>query len=177
MDWIIEKATELGVRMIQPIFSAKSLIKLDSERAERRRNHWQRIAIAACMQCGRDHIPDIAMPIALSHWLQKAPATPSAFLPSWLPHEAVPPGPPPDAALRLFLSPHQARPFSALPDLQPNIQSIWLLSGPEGGWSSAEQTAAHAAGWEAVQLGPRILRTETAGPAALAALQARWGDF
>jgi 16S rRNA (uracil1498-N3)-methyltransferase len=175
MDWVVEKAVELGVLAIQPLFSRKSLLRLDGARAERRLAHWRRIAVAACMQCGRDRVPTIAAPLPLGAWLARAPVAPAACLP---------PGPDAVAAdrtgsaaapvMRLLLSP---RGEGVLHTLAAPLPPLWLLAGPEGGLADDEEAQALAAGWRPLRLGPRILRTETAGLAALAALQARLGDF
>jgi 16S rRNA (uracil1498-N3)-methyltransferase len=158
MDWVVEKAVELGVVAIQPLFSQKSLLRLDGARAERRLAHWRRVAVAACMQCGRDRLPLIAGPLPLSRWL--ADGTPPLA------------GSAPDH--RLLLSP---RADATLAGLARPLGSAWLLAGPEGGFSADEDAGIRAAGWQGLRLGPRILRTETAGLAAVAALQARFGDL
>jgi 16S rRNA (uracil1498-N3)-methyltransferase len=175
MDWVVEKAVELGASVIQPLAARRSVLRLDPDRAARRVAHWRRIAVAACMQCGRDRVPEILEPLPLARWLASpAPA-------------AVPGGSPPgpfagasadraDAPppLRLVLSPHGD---GGLGSLARPEGGAWLLVGPESGLDDDEEAAARAAGWRPLRLGPRVLRTETAGLAALAALQARFGDF
>ncbi|HYF59476.1 MAG TPA: 16S rRNA (uracil(1498)-N(3))-methyltransferase [Burkholderiaceae bacterium] len=163
MDWVIEKAVELGVSVVQPLFARRSLTRLEGDRAVRRLAHWRRIAVAACMQCGRDRIPEIAEPLPLARWL----AGPGADA---LPGRA--PGAPGPA--RWMLSP---RGTGALATLPAPAGGAWLLAGPESGLSEDEEARALAAGWTPLRLGPRTLRTETAGLAAIAALQARFGDF
>jgi 16S rRNA (uracil1498-N3)-methyltransferase len=164
MDWVVEKAVELGVTAIQPLFSRASLLKLDGDRAERRLAHWRRIAVAACMQCGRDRVPSIEPPRPIAQWLAEPP-----------PEPAVGPSPPgATPALRLVLSPGAP---GALDGLAPVPRAAWLLVGPEGGLADDELGRALAAGWVPLRLGPRVLRAETAGLAAIAALQARFGDF
>lgn len=151
MDWVVQKAVELGVHAIQPVQAERSVLRLAGERAERRVAHWQQVAVAACEQCGRNRVPQVR---------------PLQMLPAWL------------AAHRgehiQVLAPGGEGGLGAGP-APPG--TVHLLVGPEGGWSEAELAAFDAAGCARVRLGPRILRTETAGLAALAALQARWGDF
>lgn len=147
---------ELGVRAIVPVESRRSVLKLAGERAGRRVAHWQGVAAAACEQCGRNQVPLVAPLARLEQWLAR---------------------PAPDA-LRLVLAPGAALTLRELPlremSRQPQIQ---LLIGAEGGLDPQEIIAAEQAGFQAVRLGPRVLRTETAGLAALAALQAMWGDW
>ena len=148
MDFVVQKATELGVSRIQPVLAKRSVIRLSGERAERRAEHWRNISIAACEQCGRNRVPVIGEVRPFSDWLSRADAT---------------------AAHKLVLSVGP----SALPLLQiagRNPQAVLLLSGPEGGLSPAEEEQALTGGFAAVSLGPRILRAETAPIAALAAL-------
>jgi 16S rRNA (uracil1498-N3)-methyltransferase len=163
MDWVVEKAVELGAEAIQPLFSHKSVVRLDARRADSRHAHWQRIVVAACMQCGRDRLPELARPLELGQWLRA-------------PRQAAHPGGGPAAgrAHALLLSPRAGQ---SLADLPAPTGPVWLLSGPEGGFTAHEEAQAVAAGWQALRLGPRVLRAETAGLAALAALQARFGDF
>jgi 16S rRNA (uracil1498-N3)-methyltransferase len=152
MDFTIQKAVELGVTSIQPIASRRSVVKLAGERADKRREHWQSVANAACEQSGRAFVPQVAAPLTLANWLAALP-----------PH-----------ALRLTLSP-VATP--TLPQLPRPDGEICLLIGPEGGLSNEEIELAAAHGFTPVRLGQRILRTETAALAALAAIQTLWGDF
>jgi len=155
MDWTIEKAVELGVTAIRPLSSARSPQRLDAARSQRRRDHWQRVIEAACMQCGRDVLPQL-------HELQP--------LGRWLAGSERPPG-----AVSLVLAPGATDAFAEIP-FSPQ-REIELLVGPESGLDERESAAACNAGFTAVRLGPRTLRTETAGMAALAALQALAGDF
>lgn len=154
MDYAIQKAVELGVTTIQPIFTERTVVKLQAERLAKRQMHWQGIARAACEQCGRNVVPaiQIALPFAEAISQQSAGA-------------------------KLVLAP--SADGSHLPGAEGMAKpgSVALLIGPEGGLSEQEIAAAIAAGWQAWQLGPRVLRTETAGSAALAVLQTRWGDF
>jgi 16S rRNA (uracil1498-N3)-methyltransferase len=152
MDTVIQKATELGVHRIRPVLSERVGVKLDSARWHRKLEHWQRIAVSACEQCGRNRVPDITEPQSLTAFLQQ-------------------PGDPP-GALRLLL--HPAQGAAAIPE---QCRALLLLVGPEGGFSAAEVDAATGSGFVALQLGPRILRTETAPLAALTWAQLRWGDL
>jgi 16S rRNA (uracil1498-N3)-methyltransferase len=155
MDWVIEKSVELGAAAIVPLAAARSVLRLDAARAAKRAAHWQAIVQAACEQCGRNRVPAVA------------PVTP---LFDWLTTQRDAPG------LKLMLSPVHAKKFSEL--AQPAAGTpITLLVGPEAGLSDAEEAAAEAAGFIAVLLGPRVMRTETAALAALAAIHGRWGDF
>jgi 16S rRNA (uracil1498-N3)-methyltransferase len=158
MDWVVEKAVEMGVRSVQPLQARRSVLRLDTARATKRLAHWQRIAIAACMQCGRDTVPEIHPIIDLERWLQTS----------------SPQGGADPVARRWLLSPSST---GEAPSVGPTPKIVWLLVGPEGGLAEEETARALAAGWEPLQLGPRVLRTETAGLAALAAVQTRFGDF
>ena len=158
MDLVVEKACELGVERIVPVFTQRCTVRLDAARATRRHAHWQRIAEAACMQCGRDDLPRVEAPVGLFAWLEEGAA-----------------GLADDAPRRLLLSPGAPVRLT-----QAGIESgrpLQLLVGPESGLSPAEEERAIEAGFERVRLGARVLRTETAGLAALAALQAIAGDF
>jgi len=159
MDLVVEKACELGAGRIVPVFAARGTVRLDEGRAARRHAHWQRIAEAACMQCGRDDLPVVEAPLALPAWLSNAGAT----------------GDPGASPRRLLLSPTSTAPLrgAGIDASRP----VEILVGPESGLSPAEEAQAVAAGFEPIRLGGRILRTETAGLAALAALQALAGDF
>ena len=158
MDWLIEKAVELGVARIAPLAAARSVVRLSAERASRRHAHWQAIVRAACEQCGRNRLPEVDTARDFSKWLETLPA------------------PADDGAMRLMLSPRAATAFASLPAAPPAAEVI-LLIGPEGGLSPEEEDAALAHGFAPLSLGPRVLRTETAGMAVLAALAARWGGW
>lgn len=158
MDWLIEKAVELGVSTIAPLVATRGVVRLSAERAARRHAHWQGIVRAACEQCGRNRVPEVAPACELSKWLAALP--PAGGSP----------------ALRLMLSPRATASFASMPQTPPN-QDVILLIGPEGGLSPEEEDAAVAHGFTPVSLGPRVLRTETAGMAVLAALAARWGGW
>lgn len=155
MDWTIEKAVELGVHEIRPLLSAHSPQRLDAGRAKRRREHWQRLVEAACMQCGRDALPEVHEPCPLEHWLAGS---------------VRPPG-----ATSIALLPGAGKTLHEL--ALDTGRAVELLVGPESGFTEREAGRAVDAGFHAVRLGPRILRTETAGLAALAAIQTLAGDF
>jgi len=152
MDYAIQKAVELGAAAIAPVATARSVTRLDGARAERRVEHWRQIAIASCEQCGRNRVPAVHAPCELREWLSR----------------------PSEAGLRLLLAPGATQ---SLADLPPPDQGVELLIGPEGGLAPDEEAAALASGFRGLRLGPRILRTETAGPAMLAAMNALWGDW
>jgi 16S rRNA (uracil1498-N3)-methyltransferase len=150
MDWIIQKAVELGVAWIQPIVCDRSVVRLSGERAARREAHWRRVAVAACEQCGRNTIPEVRPTLGFQSWIA-VPAT----IARWM----LVPGTMPLAA-------HASPPAP-----------LELLVGPEGGLSEREHELAVQRGCESVSVGVRVLRTETAPLAALAAIHALWGDF
>ena len=152
MDWLVEKACELGAASIQPLMSERSVLRLKSERADKKVLHWRGIAIAACEQCGRNRLPVIHEVRTLADWLKSLSVSELA-----------------DATqARLLLSLQTgARPLSAAAGLE---QSLTFLSGPEGGLSPAEEAAAMACGFAPVTLGPRVLRAETAPLACLSLL-------
>ena len=146
MDWLVEKATELGVASITPLLAERSVLKLKGERAEKKLAHWQAVAVAACEQCGRNRVPTLHPAQTLADWLQA----------------------PPQDGQRLLLS---LRPGTQpLHAAAPGHTGLVFLSGPEGGLSSTEEDLALAHGFAPVTLGPRVLRAETAPLAALAAL-------
>ena len=153
MDLILQKATELGVSEIRPLGSQRSEVKLDETRAAKRLSHWQSVVVSACEQSGRAVVPAVWAPAALATALAALPA----------------------GGLRLILDPFGALSLSTLEP--PGGQSILLAVGPEGGWSPRDRDELVAAGFDGMRLGPRVLRTETAGLAAIAALQARFGDL
>ena len=151
MDYSLQKATELGVHAIQPLATERSVVRLAGDRAERRQQHWQQVVASACEQCGRNRIPAVAPVQPYYTFLAQVDRSKRLLLLS------------PDASLPL----RQVAPANA----------AVLLIGAEGGLAPAEIEAALAGGFEAVSLGPRVLRTETAPLAALAVLQALWGDI
>ena len=153
MDWIIQKATELGVTTIEPIQTLRATARLNAERAEKRALHWQGVATAACEQCGRNRVPVVQPLLDFPAWLKRKPHANSFILhpeanADWL------------TAVRAVAG-----------------QAVALLIGPEGGFAPEEVAAALRAGVQPVRFGPRVLRTETAGMAALAALQSTFGDL
>jgi 16S rRNA (uracil1498-N3)-methyltransferase len=152
MDWILQKATELGVASVHPVQSDRSEVKLDGERAAKRLAHWRSVVVSACEQSGRARVPAVSASQPLQAALE-------AGLPSGLRFLLDPEG---DAAIHAIDAPEG---------------DCVLAIGPEGGWSPRDKQALHAAGFAGLRLGPRILRTETAGLAAIAALQARFGDL
>lgn len=154
MDLTLQKAVELGVAGIRPLMMRRTVVRLSEDKADKRLRHWRGVVIAACEQCGRNRVPPVA---------------PVEDGLAWLRSDEVG-----AAAGRFLLDPEgEAR----LADLPPPDGPILLLAGPEGGFDPAERQAARNAGFVGLRLGPRVLRTETAALAALAALQARWGDF
>ena len=152
MDWVVQKGTELGVSRLVPVLSERSVVRLDPKQAQSKQRHWQRVAVAACEQSGRDRIPQVAAPVALVQFL-----------------ESLSPG-----GTRLLLSPEGLVTLESLP---PPAGDIIVLIGPEGGLTEEEGRAARGQGFTALRLGPRVLRTETAAVAALALLQHRFGDI
>lgn len=152
MDWILQKATELGVARIVPLITARTEVKLDAERSEKRMAHWRGVIASACEQCGRARLPELQAPRALADWAADTGAI---------------------DGLRLRLDPEAA----VGPRELPAFTAACLAIGPEGGLAPTDRALLQAAGFTGLRLGPRVLRTETAGLAALAALQALYGDF
>ena len=150
MDWLVEKATELGAASLTPVLTARSSLRLAGERAARKRAHWQAVAVAACEQSGRNRLLDVRDQLTFQEYVTQTPATCAARRVLSLAPEAMAPG---------------AR-LTAL----PAHSEVALLSGPEGGLAPDEDAAARAAGWLPVALGPRVLRAETAPLAALSLL-------
>jgi 16S rRNA (uracil1498-N3)-methyltransferase len=158
MDYTLQKAVELGVAAIQPLFTERGGVDLTGERLARKVEHWRSVVIGACEQCGRNRLPEVREPQLLTAWLAQST------------HSLLSSG----EARRLLLDPMAQQ---GLRGLEPPTGPVTLLIGPEGGLSPAEIAQAQAIGFTGVRLGPRVLRTETAGVAALAALQALWGDW
>ena len=153
MDWVIQKATELGVTEIQPLATERSIARLSPERAAKRNEHWQQVAISACEQSGRNVLPVIHPPLDIMVWLQAMRG---------------------EACSRLILLPEGAQSLRA--QAQPKDKVV-LMIGAEGGFSTAESDSALLCGFTPIRLGARVMRTETAAAAGLAALQTLWGDF
>lgn len=151
MDFAVQKSTELGVSSISPLLSEHGIGRLDEKQRCKKQDHWQRIAVNACEQCGRNRIPPVRMPVPLNEWLSGV-----------------------QASFKLVLDPESDLAITRLPD--PG-DGICIMIGAEGGFSADELAAAKQAGFVGARLGPRVLRTETAAAAALAALQTCWGDF
>ncbi|MEA9564481.1 MULTISPECIES: 16S rRNA (uracil(1498)-N(3))-methyltransferase [unclassified Xanthomonas] len=153
MDLILQKATELGVAAIVPVNAERTEVKLDAARMEKRIAHWRSVVVSACEQSGRARVPTVAAPLGLQEAAQASDPQ----------------------ARRLTLDPQGEHRLSTLSaDVE---QGLIVAIGPEGGWSPRDRATLAAAGFTGLQLGPRILRTETAGLAAIAALQARFGDL
>ena len=151
MDWIVQKAVEIGVSRVQPVDAERSVLRLAGERGAKRVEHWRQVAVSAAEQCGRARLCEVGEVRSLPQWLAQG-----------------------SGGARWILTPEGGTPLSAMP--RPDA-GVSLLVGPEGGWSEKEVAAALAAGCQPVRLGPRVLRTETAGVAAVAAMMALWGDF
>jgi len=153
MDFVVQKATELGVKRITPVFTEYGVVKLNGARAAKRNDHWQSVAIGACEQSGRIRPPLIDAPVDLNAWFGAGTK---------------------EADSDLILRPGAATPLSSI---AAPVTKVCLLIGPEGGFSDTEYEDAKIAGFAAVSLGPRILRTETAALTAIAVVQSLWGDF
>ncbi len=153
MDTIVQKATELGVSRITPVIAQHGMVKLDGKRAERRRAHWQAVAVSACEQSGRARVPVIDAPLPLNTWYGESARS---------------------GQRSLLLVPSAA---AAMTSLAHPGDRLCILVGPEGGLSERECEDALVAGFDGVSLGPRTLRTETAAIAAIAVAQSLWGDL
>lgn len=152
MDFVVQKATELGVKRITPVLTEYGVVKLDEARRKKRRDHWESVAVSACEQSGRTRPPLIDTPLALRDWFGAKPSEVDA---------------------ELILRPNAS---AALAGIAAPTTKVCVLIGPEGGFSATEYEDAAIAGFSAVSLGPRVLRTETAAVAALSVLQTKWGD-
>lgn len=153
MDWVVQKATELGVAEIFPVQAQRSVARLAASRADKRARHWHNIAVAACEQCGRNDLPQLNVPQSLQEWLVSMHT---------------------DRGGKFILLPGGAGGLQE--QLRPQGCAT-LLVGPEGGFTADEANIAQQAGFVPILLGPRVLRTETAAMAGIAALQTLWGDF
>ncbi|NIA57232.1 16S rRNA (uracil(1498)-N(3))-methyltransferase [Massilia sp. TW-1] len=154
MDWIVEKAVELGAAAIVPLAAQRSVVRLSGERADKRLAHWQGVVVSASEQCGRNRLADVA-PVQDFH--------------RWIGQDA-------DGGVRILLSPRADASLAQWARATP-ARDVTLLVGPEGGFTDQEEDAARAAGALALSMGPRVLRTETAGLAALTILAAGWGGI
>ncbi len=152
MDWVVQKATELGVSRIAPVFTERSVVSLDEKQAAKKVQHWRAIAVAACEQSGRNQVPEIDNPTTLYALLERRTPSGAALLLS------------PGAALRIA-------------DVSAADAGATVLIGPEGGLAQVEQDTALRSGFTPVRLGPRVLRTETAAVCALTLLQQKFGDL
>jgi 16S rRNA (uracil1498-N3)-methyltransferase len=153
MDLILQKATELGVAGFIPVLAERTEVKLDAERTEKRMAHWRSVIVSACEQSGRARVPGLAQPIALGQGASELASE----------------------ALKLTLDPVGDSTLATLET--PIARPVCIAIGPEGGWSPRDRETLRAAGFSGLRLGPRVLRTETAGLAAIAALQSRFGDL
>lgn len=150
MDWVLQKATELGATKITPLLTERTEVKLNNERSDKKLEHWQQIIVSACEQCQRNLLPELSKPVAIDEWLAQC-----------------------NAELKFVL---HHRDNQGLPASQ-NISSVALLIGPEGGLSEREIEQALQQHFSPLTLGPRILRTETAPLAAISLVQYLWGDL
>ncbi|MFH0934697.1 MAG: 16S rRNA (uracil(1498)-N(3))-methyltransferase [Pseudomonadota bacterium] len=153
MDWVVQKATELGAAGIVPVQTQRSVAKLTGSRADKRTEHWRNVTVSACEQCGRNTLPQLHAPQDLGDWLNEQHNVPGA---------------------KFILLPGGASNLHSQPRPQGQVT---LLIGPEGGFTADEANVAQQAGFAPILLGPRVLRTETAAIAGIAALQTLWGDF
>lgn len=156
MDWVLQKATELGVNGLVPLFTERTEVRLDAERGARRQAHWQGVITAACEQSGRACLPHLEAPASLADWLAARAGSP-------------------DSPPCFYLDPEAADGLHELPD--PGHHGACFVIGPEGGLGARDLAQLRAAGARGLRLGRRILRTETAGIAILAAMQALYGDW
>ncbi|TCJ12905.1 16S rRNA (uracil(1498)-N(3))-methyltransferase [Parasulfuritortus cantonensis] len=153
MDYTLQKAVELGVTRIQPIMMKRTIVRLDEDKRVKRRQHWQGVVIAACEQCGRNHLPEVDPILDFHEWLATASAR---------------------DGVRLLLDPEASQRLRELP---APAGAVTLLAGPEGGFDPNEREMLRRLGFLPMSLGPRILRTETAAITAMAVIQGLWGDI
>ncbi len=151
MDYTLQKAVELGVNRIVPLISEFGNVHTEDQGAEKKLQHWKKIVISACEQCGRNFVPELLSPIPLAQWLEAD-----------------------SNKVKLLLHPDASRGLSSI---EITDQSLSILSGAEGGFSEIEVESALASDYMAIELGPRVLRTETAAIAAISICQSRWGDM
>jgi 16S rRNA (uracil1498-N3)-methyltransferase len=153
MDWVLQKATELGCSRIVPVFTERSVVRLDARQAQKKLQHWRGIAIAACEQCGRNTVPEVPLPTDIFEFLSSAGGSGST---------------------RLLLSPTGEL---SIEEVSADTAGLTVLIGPEGGLTDTEHEMAERSGFTPVRMGPRVLRTETAAIAALTIIQHRFGDL
>ncbi|MEC4723030.1 16S rRNA (uracil(1498)-N(3))-methyltransferase [Noviherbaspirillum sp. CPCC 100848] len=153
MDWIMEKAVELGATTIQPLAAQRSVVRLSAERAEKKLQHWRGIIEAAAEQCGRNRLPHVCEPVQFGDWIGRQ-----------------------DLHRRILLTPRAEQSLSDWARHHPP-QAVTVMIGPEGGFTEQEESAAANHGVLLLSIGKRVLRTETAGLAALAGINAVWGEF
>ncbi len=158
MDWIIQKSVELGINRIQPVTTKRSVVRLSPERAIKRLQHWQQVVIAACEQCGRNRIPQVLPLKTLSDWFNNKKI-------NYTPHQYN--------FMLSTTSTESLKNFSSL----PTDSIITILVGPEGGLTPEEEATAQFTGFTSLRMGKRILRTESAALATIAAMQMLWGDY
>ena len=151
MDWIVQKATELGVTVITPLFTERCEVKLNAERLEKKTRHWQQVAVSACEQCQRNTLPVIQPAVSLERYLSTT-----------------------NEGLKLVL---HHRSSQRLDEMRNQNNHVTLLVGPEGGLSEREISLANSTGFSPLSIGPRVLRTETAPLAAISIIQSLWGDM
>lgn len=152
MDFTLQKSVELGVGEIRPVLSERCVVRLDGERAAKRVARWQEIVVSACEQSGRNTVPQVLPLVSYQEALRQMPSEKTKLLMS-------------------------VRNAQKLNRITPSSDGLIFMVGPEGGWAESEEQQAFGAGFQAVTLGPRVLRTETASLAAIAAMQTLWGDF
>lgn len=152
MDFTLQKSVELGVGEIRPVLSERCVVRLDGERAAKRVARWQEIVVSACEQSGRNTVPQVLPLVSYQEALRQMPSEKTKLLMS-------------------------VRNAQKLNRITPSSDGLIFMVGPEGGWTEIEEQQAFGAGFQAVTLGPRVLRTETASLAAIAAMQTLWGDF
>ncbi len=153
MEFTLQKGVEMGINVFQPVSMERSVVRLSGDRADKRVARWQDIVRSACEQCGRNTLPEVRPIMSLREWLAAGTET----------------------TYRLILSPVGDRTLAGI--APPASGKLWLMAGPEGGFAPGEEQASFDAGWQPLKLGPRVLRTETAALAAVAALQTLWGDY
>ncbi len=174
MDWIVQKATELGVSNIVPLFSERTEVKLSSEKSEKKRAHWQAISIAAAEQAKRQHVPHILSPVVLDTYLANNSDHKERHDQNLHATKEKPPAAQHERSIILVMNPHTG---ISLQEISKTPNQCAILIGPEGGFSEKENALFDAHQLTHIKMGPRILRTETAAITAMALCQAHWGDL